>query len=173
MVIGLALSASAFAKEKAAADKGGLEMSGSVMTGLGFQYTANANGAANVYLPTDSNGVVYYPGVMGAYVGQPTAPKQKNFDFFVDSVYLDLMKSFGENIKLRADLKFGRATSSGIGANAFDLDQAYATANIPVGSGIEVLIGRFHTPIGFESAVTQRTTSFPSQFSQQASVRQQ
>mgnify|MGYP003342882864 CR=1 FL=1 len=33
----------------------------------------------------------------------------------------------------------------------FTLEQAYATANIPVGNGIEFMLGRFNTPIGFES----------------------
>jgi hypothetical protein len=35
--------------------------------------------------------------------------------------------------------------------NAMTLEQAYATANIPVGNGIEFLIGRFNAPIGFEA----------------------
>lgn len=136
---------------------GSFEAAGHVMTGFGYQhFTKNYNVTAGIpqYNPTDSDGITYAPGVMGKYLGSVPAGYSDHFSFFVDEVELDLMKSFGENIRLRADLDFMRQASSGAGipAGGFILEQAYATANIPLGNGIEVLLGRFNTPVGFEAA---------------------
>ncbi len=127
---------------------GGFEMAGHVMAGTGYQHH---NNQINSYAIRDGD-TAYGPGVMGKYQGQATAASTDYFGFFVDEVELDVMKSFGENIRLRADMDFGRVASSGLGTAAFTLEQAYATANIPVGNGIEFLLGRFNTPIGFEAA---------------------
>ena len=129
---------------------GGFEASGSVMAGVGYQHANNAlqtEFATNDQAPSAA-------GVIGAYIKNPAglpvvAARQDNLEFFVDSVELDLMKSFGENIRLRADLDFGRLASGS--QSAFFLEQAYATANIPLGNGVEILLGRFNVPIGFES----------------------
>ena len=127
---------------------GGFEAAGHVMTGLGYQHQNNK-------LPTevevDSDGIATAAGPIGKYLGSVPAATSDHFSFFVDSVELDLMKSFGENIRLRADVSFGRIASSGLGTANIILEQAYATANIPLGNGIEFLVGRFDTPIGFES----------------------
>src|SRR5262249_21115409 len=58
-------------------------------------------------------------------------------------------------IRVRADLDFGRFLS-GSGRNTqagsnFNLEQGYLTANVPVGKGMELLLGRFNAPIGLES----------------------
>jgi len=87
---------------------------------------------------------------MGKYMGADSS-KKHYFGFFLDGVELDIMKSFGENVRLRADLDFGRVNSFAAGTQAFVLEQAYATANIPAGNGVEFLVGRFNAPIGFES----------------------
>jgi len=129
---------------------GGFEASGSVMAGVGYQHANNAlqtEFATNDEAPSTA-------GVIGRYIKSPAglpilAARQDNLEFFVDSVELDLMKSFGENIRLRADLDFGRLASGS--QSAFFLEQAYATANIPLGNGVEILLGRFNVPIGFES----------------------
>ncbi len=130
---------------------GGFEAAGHIMVGAGYQHYNNK-------LPTEvanDGDITTYSGVMGKYLGTIPAASSDHFSFFVDEVELDLMKSFGENIRFRADLDFARAASSGIGNGAgnpaFVLEQAYATANIPLGNGIEFLLGRFNTPIGFES----------------------
>ncbi|MFH1874620.1 MAG: outer membrane beta-barrel protein [Pseudomonadota bacterium] len=128
---------------------GGFEAAGHVMAGGGWQRHNNQGVTYNVF---DGDNAGYGPGVMGKYEGQAPAASTDYFGFFVDEVELDLMKSFGENIRLRADLDFGRVASSGLNTAAFVLEQAYATANIPVGNGIEFLLGRFNTPIGFEAA---------------------
>ncbi len=127
---------------------GGFEASGHVMTGLGYQHHNNKTPSE---FATDSDGIATTSGPIGKYLGSLPAASSDHFSFFVDSVELDLMKSFGENIRLRADLSFGRVASSGLGTANFILEQAYATANIPLGNGIEFLVGRFDTPIGFES----------------------
>lgn len=145
LAIGLiAAATSANAQEKYVA--GGFEMAGHVMAGGGYQHF---NNKAQTYFTFDGdNG--YFAGSMGKYMGQAPAARVDYFGFFVDEVELDIMKSFGENVRLRADLDFARVASSGLFSAAFVMEQAYATANIPVGNGVEFLLGRFNTPIGFE-----------------------
>ncbi|PIU57154.1 MAG: hypothetical protein COS89_05160, partial [Deltaproteobacteria bacterium CG07_land_8_20_14_0_80_38_7] len=126
---------------------GGFEAAGHVMTGGGYQHHNNRD---NTYFINEGD-YRYEVGPIGKYVGTESGTRTDQFSFFVDEVELDLMKSFGENIRLRADLDFGRVASSGYQTQPFVLEQAYATANIPVGNGIEFLLGRFNTPIGFES----------------------
>ncbi len=124
---------------------GGFEAAGSVVAGVGYQHQNNK--AATEFATNDVESS--WAGPIGRYVNV-MGPRQDHFEFFVDSVELDLMKSFGENIRIRADLDFGRF-NSGSNFGAFNLEQAYATANIPIGNGLEVLMGRFNVPIGFES----------------------
>lgn len=146
LALGLvAVAMSAQAEEKYVA--GGFEAAGHVIVGAGYQHFNNR-------VPTEfanDGTTVTTAGVMGKYIGTGPAARQDAFSFFVDEVELDLMKSFGENIRLRADLDFGRVASSGAGTAAFSLEQAYATANIPLGNGIEFLLGRFNAPMGFEA----------------------
>lgn len=140
------IATSASAQEKYVA--GGFEMAGHVMAGGGYQHN---NNKAVTYFTTDGD-IGYFAGPMGKYLGQVPGASTDHFSFFVDEVELDIMKSFGENVRLRADLDFARAASGGaFTMAAFTLEQAYATANIPVGNGIEFLLGRFNTPIGFEA----------------------
>ena len=149
------VATSAQAKGTAASGKeksssGGLELSGHVMTGMSFD---RYNNKPNTYLPFDGDNF-YFPGVGGKYIGKaphtPTA-KSNHFGFWVDGVELDLVKSFGENVRIRADIDFARAVSTGLLNGGTVLEQAYATANIPIGNGVEFLLGRFNTPIGFEA----------------------
>ncbi len=146
LAVGLiAAATSVNAQEKYVA--GGFEMAGHVMVGGGYQHQ---NNKANTYFTFDGD-TGYFAGPMGKYLGQIPNNRTDHFSFFVDEVELDIMKSFGENVRLRADLDFARVNSGGLGMAAFVLEQAYATANIPVGNGIEFLLGRFNTPMGFES----------------------
>lgn len=133
---------------------GGFEAAGHVVAGVGYQHQ---NNKAATEATMDDVATLSWAGVIGRYV--PTmGPREDHMEFFVDEVELDLMKSFGENIRLRADLDFGRFQSGSM-HNPFDLEQAYATANIPLGNGIEFLLGRFNVPIGFESVdVTDNDT---------------
>ncbi|MBI4224402.1 MAG: outer membrane beta-barrel protein [Deltaproteobacteria bacterium] len=105
------------------------------------------------------------PGVIGAYADNTSATgattRTDYFKFFVDEVELDLAKTFGENIRLRTDLDFGSTTlNSGSRFNnaggstdeaGILVEQAYATTNLAVGNGVELLVGRFNAPMGFES----------------------
>lgn len=127
---------------------GGFEAAGHVMAGAGFE---RFNNKVPSYFTFDGD-IGYYAGPIGKYLNGVPGPKDDRFQFFVDEVELDLTKSFGENIRLRADLDFGRAASGSANwVNPFVLEQAYATANIPAGNGIEFLLGRFNAPIGFEA----------------------
>ncbi len=133
------MTASVQANESVA---GGFEMSGHIVTGMGYQHEGN-----NALAYAVNNGdYTTYAGPMGRYVGAATTAKNDHMSFFVDEVELDITKSLGENIRLRADLEFGYGTPVNVG-----LEQAYATANIPVGNGLELLLGRFNTPMGLES----------------------
>lgn len=77
------------------------------------------------------------------------APNRDTFNFYLDQVEIDIEKSFGEKIRLRADLDFGRALSgsgrSTEGSN-FVVEQAYLTVGI---LGGEFAIGRFNVPVGY------------------------
>lgn len=143
-----------------AADKksaaGGLELSGNVTVVTGWQNDSKyVGGPGNTFsgvndIDTANSGL----GQLGDFRGI-AAPSHDTFNFYLDQVELDINKTFGENIRIRADLDFGRALSgSGLTTTAdtnFQLEQGYVTANIPVGNGLEFLIGRFNTPIGLES----------------------
>lgn len=154
LVLGLAFAANgAMAKSKSG--DGGLELSGHMVTGMGFQYQSNKT---PTYFTNDGD-AGYYAGPMGKYLNKVPFPKSKHFAFFMDEVELDLTKSFGENVRLRADLDFARGNSTGI-TNVLTVEQAYATANIPVGNGIEFLIGRFNAPIGFEAVDVSDNDTF-------------
>ncbi|MFH1830858.1 MAG: outer membrane beta-barrel protein [Pseudomonadota bacterium] len=125
---------------------GGFEASGHVVAGAGYEHFSN-----DAVTEWTNDGT--FPGVIGSYIpnvaaGVAPSPGQDNLMFYVDDVELDIIKSFGENIRLRADLEFGRLASGSFWN--FNLQQAYVTANIPVGNGIEVLIGHFWGPAGFE-----------------------
>jgi hypothetical protein len=139
------IATSATAEEKYVA--GGFEASGHVMAGAGYQHH---NNKAQTYFAFDGD-VGYFAGPIGKYLQQVPVNRMDVFTFFVDEAELDIMKSFGENIRLRADLDFARTNSAGAFVAPFVLEQAYATANIPIGNGMEILFGRFNTPIGFES----------------------
>ena len=142
----VAVAASAQADEKYVS--GGFEAAGHVNVGAGYQHQ---NNRTPTYVTFDGD-TFYGPGPIGKYLASTPTNRSDHFQFFVDEVELDLMKSFGENVRLRADLDFGRAASgAGNWVNAFTLEQAYATANIPVGNGIEFLLGRFNAPMGFEA----------------------
>ncbi|QQR81563.1 MAG: outer membrane beta-barrel protein [Deltaproteobacteria bacterium] len=70
------------------------------------------------------------------------------FGFYNDQVELDLAKSFGENIRARADIDFSGSRASGTTPTV--IEQAYVTANIPAGNGWELLVGRFNSGIGLD-----------------------
>lgn len=141
-VVAIAVMAFAFganAEEKYVA--GGFEASGHINTGLGFNYIGKD--AAN-------NGNASGLARDGWANFRPATNRTKDFGFLLDEVELDLTKSFGENIKARTDIAFG---DPNIGSpwNGVALKQAYVTANIAVGNGIEWLFGRFDAPIGYEA----------------------
>ncbi|OGQ46758.1 MAG: hypothetical protein A3H42_05320 [Deltaproteobacteria bacterium RIFCSPLOWO2_02_FULL_46_8] len=148
---------------------GGFEASGHIVAGAGWQrYKVPTAVGSATSVARDVNGTI--PGAIGNYVVTPTAAnastavdlinREDNFRFFVDEFELDLAKTLGENIRIRADLDFGGNTLNGGprfqnangagGSGNVLIEQAYATANIAIGNGLEVLLGRFDIPIGFE-----------------------
>ncbi|MDO8527392.1 MAG: outer membrane beta-barrel protein [Deltaproteobacteria bacterium] len=163
----LALALASFIGTAALAEdsyiSGGFEASGNIVAGAGWQRFKTKAGNPTVFRDINGN----LPGVIGAYdtvgAGGGTTGginRMDIFKFFVDQAELDLAKSFGENIRIRTDLNFGSNTmnggnrfATGAGGGAATnviIEQAYATANMSVGNGLEFLLGRFNAPIGFE-----------------------
>lgn len=151
-----------FAASAMAESTGGdFEITGHVNTGLGYQHMDS--NAGTVTGSTRANpGILwgeYIPSRFNAATGGISLgdPKGNVFEFFVDEIELDIAKSFGENIRLRADLDFGNlgvgspVNNGAWGTGSFNVEQGYVTLNIPVGNGMEFLLGRFNAPIGFEA----------------------
>ncbi|OGQ44138.1 MAG: hypothetical protein A2W61_01630 [Deltaproteobacteria bacterium RIFCSPLOWO2_01_44_7] len=162
LALGLLFGTASFAEDSVA---GGFEASGHIVTGAGWQRYKVA-GAAGTAIAFDVNGTA--PGVIGQYSTGGLVNRDDEFKFFVDEVELDIAKTFGENIRVRADLDFGSQTMHGgprfndlgtaLGGTGVGvlLEQAYATANLSIGNGLEVLLGRFNAPLGFESVDTNK-----------------
>lgn len=132
------------AVQAAESTNGGLELSGNIDVVTGWQHDS-------------MNSVGDFAGGQLGWFRGATAPGRDTFDFYIDQFELDVNKSFGENIRIRADLDFGRQLSgSGRNTNSaapfgpalsnFEIEQAYVTANV---LGAEFLIGRFNVPIGY------------------------
>lgn len=121
-----------------------LELSGNVTTLAAYQ---NDNGnAAN----TAASGVGLGAGgiTQGDLRWTPTA-SANHFGFAVPQAELDVENEYGENIMARVDVDFIDLGTPG--ATAVLLEQAYVTANIAVGNGLEFLVGKFNVPFGLES----------------------
>lgn len=148
-ILALGLSFSAHAEESKA---GGLEFSGNVDIVTGWQHDDGAS-----YSPPG------FPagGQLLDFRGANT-PNRDTFNFYIDQIELDLNKTFGDRIRIRADLDFGRVLSGSsrvtesppvfpnVGnpfPNNFNLEQGYITVGIP-GNG-ELLFGRFNAPVGY------------------------
>jgi hypothetical protein len=80
---------------------------------------------------------------------------EHNFRWLVNQAELNLSKAFGENISARVDLDFQDLANtdgfSNTGArDAVAIEQAYVTANLAAGNGIEFMVGKFNSPIGLD-----------------------
>ncbi len=136
-LMALAISLPAIAEESSA---GGLEFSGNIDVVTGWQHDDNA-------------AIGDISGQLRDFRGA-TAPNRDTFNFYLDQVELDIQKSFGDKIRIRADLDFGRflsgsqrnTDSGNIGGNNFELEQGYVTAGVLAG---EFSIGRFNAPVGY------------------------
>jgi len=159
LVLTLALLVVGFGVNAMAYD-GDFELSGHINTGFGWQYNGkkvtSALGGAFTnegMIPNDAT-----PNRFGFGVTTPAGAFANNTNnstwlFYMGDVELDITKTFGENIRLRTDLDFFRANSNSFGALSWAnaIEQAYVTINIPVGYGVEFLVGRFNAPMGFEA----------------------
>lgn len=168
--LAVAVVAVAFAGTAVAGD---FELSGHVNAGVSYQHfgsnaasvvagqTGLANPGANTAQGSAGDLTASAAGAAGA-AGAVVAPtvRQDSFLIFADDAELDATAEYGENIRARVDLGFGRLASGSSGAGGVNLEQAYATINIPVGNGIEFLVGRFDAPIGFESVERGENTLF-------------
>lgn len=129
----------------------GVEISGAVDVVAGWQHDDQDAGATGGSI----GGLADYDGNLVGGVAGNTA-NADHFRFVVNQVEIDLGKSFGENIRLRADIDVGDFANTGqLGADLVDLEQAYVTANLAAGNGIEFLIGKFNAPVGVESVDTR------------------
>lgn len=145
VVVALAGMVSVSARAESGSD---LEISGNVTTVSGWQ-RANSGGSGRQAIARG--------GVLGDNLAAYGANGNSTFGFAIDQVEIDLAKSFGENIRTRADLDFSPLAGTGSGRTAlfgaagdFLVEQAYVTANVPAGNGAEFLIGRFNSGIGLD-----------------------
>jgi hypothetical protein len=148
--VALALTCLVTSPSSRAEEAGMLELTGSAVSVTGWQRASTGK-----YLDTTA-------GVLADGLAVPAAAGTEQFGFFIDQVEVDLAKSFGENIRFRADLDFapftGGATPGRVGPLAitsggtadFLVEQIYTTANIPAGNGMELLVGRFNSGIGLD-----------------------
>lgn len=124
--------------------KAELQVSGNVTSVTGYQHDS-----------TDAAGLGAGGLTQGAEFGLTDSSKADHFGFFVDQAELDLENEFGENIRARADIDFrdivGTTVRSGA-SDAVNLEQAYVTANLNVGNGMEFLIGKYNLPLHLETA---------------------
>ncbi len=131
-LLAMSLSVPAYAADSAA---GGLEFSGNTSILSGWQQ--------------DDGSALPGPGGEFALERGLRAPNRTTFNFYLDQFEVDLEKSFGEKVRLRADLDFGRALSGSVrsteGSN-FIVEQAYVALGL---LGGELSVGRFNTPVGY------------------------
>lgn len=140
---------------------GDFEISGHVNTGFGYQYNGAKWSSVGLGAFTEEGMVPIRAGSQAIATANSKNDANSLAIAYVGDIELDVTKTFGENIRLRADLDFVRQNSYGYGSDVqFGagnymsdrlVEQAYATINIPVGYGLEFLVGRFNAPIGFEA----------------------
>lgn len=135
--------------KKSSTNGGGLEISGHVTAVGGAQIDTNHATRGTVESAVNDNdksgaGL----GQLGDFRGK-TNGQHRTFNFYLDEVELDLARQLGDNIRIRADIDLGRQQSGSF--NGIRLEQGYVTANIPVGPGLELAMGRFNLPVGLES----------------------
>ncbi len=125
----------------------GFEIFGYLNTAVGFQHFSNDpitdvadggsfGGSLGEWLPNVANGTIPTPG-------------EDFFEIAVPSLELDIVKHFGSRARFRSDIFFGRAAS---GSQYFgvSLSHAYAAVTLSNKYGLELVVGRFGLPPGFE-----------------------
>lgn len=122
--------------------KAELQISGNVTTMAAWQH--DDKDAANATTGTRSAGGITQGDLR--WVGTANAD---HFGFAVQQAEIDVENEFGENIMARIDVDFIDLGSPS--ATAVFLEQAYVTANLGIGNGMEFLIGKFNAPVGLES----------------------
>ena len=148
----LAVFAVGFVSSTTQAEEG-LELGGNVTTFFGWQKNdSNALGTLIGAIPERGVGTA----------------NRDTFNFYLDEVELNLQKSWGDKVRIRADLDFGSAAlgsnfSDFAAATAFVLEQGYIGFNI---LDAEIIVGRFNVPIGVYSVdrINNVTISYPTVF---------
>lgn len=142
VILAVAVALASMVSTARAEDSSELSISGNVTTVTGWTQANKAGSGRTAFVNE---------GLLNDGLAALGANGTSTFGFFVDQVELDLAKSFGENIRIRSDIDFS-PTGPGKGGAGGDLlvEQAYGTVNIPAGNGLELLVGRFNSGIGFD-----------------------
>lgn len=129
-----------------------LEISGNVTAVTGFAYTGETAPSLNAGSLTQGD-LGFQTGTGVAAGVAPFTGNSTSFGFVLDQVELDLESEFGPNVRARADIDFRDIAGAQIrsGTAAVDVEQAYVTANLGSGDGVEFLVGKFNAPLGLES----------------------
>lgn len=151
LVAGAAATASAAMDEGSRFEgkrvRGGFEIAGYINTAVGFQHFGRAT---TTEIADDGS----YAGPIGEAIPHfnalyMPAGGQAFTEFYVPDVELDIIKTFGDRARLRADLRFGRQESGSL--TAFPaIVHAYGAVTLSKKHGLELVIGRFGLPPGFE-----------------------
>ncbi len=126
---------------------GGFEIAGYLNTAMGFQHFGRA---ASTELADDGS----FAGPIGEAVPHITLPSMpaggEDFtEFYVPDVEIDLIKTFGKRARLRADLRFGRLESGSL-TMIPAIIHAYCAVTLSQKHALELVVGRFGMPPGFE-----------------------
>lgn len=122
-------------------------MTGYLNAAVGFQHFSN-DPVTEVALDGS------YGGPMGSWLpnvvtGVPPSPGEDFYQAFVPMVELDFIKKINNRARLRADVQFGQA-NSGSGFQGINLEHAYAAVLLSEKYEVELVLGRFSMPSGFE-----------------------
>lgn len=128
---------------------GNFEAFGFISVGTGWQRYMGGT-------PTEIAEDGSFAGILGsvsssAASGIPPEKGQDDFESFIEAFEIDVTKKFGERAKLRSDILFGRiASGAWVEGAGITVEQAYAAVTLSKAHNVELIFGRFGTPLGFE-----------------------
>lgn len=88
-------------------------------------------------------------GGLGELRGNP-GPSRDTFNFYLDSLEVDLWTAPEAMVQLRADFDYSRDNAGAGGAGAVSTEQAYMMVKTKLGRGLQLTLGRVNDPTGIE-----------------------
>lgn len=88
-------------------------------------------------------------GGLGELRGNP-GPSRDTFNFYLDSLEIDVWTDQEATVALRADIDYSRDNAGAGGAGVVSTEQAYMTMKTKLGRGLQLTLGRVNDPTGIE-----------------------